>query len=260
MQFDGIAAVFAIVALLCLLIGYKLLSSSSWIGGWLRGNIGIICVLLTGFFALCVVDVRSYKPMFDEKTVATLSFREISPHHYEARIVDAMGIESRYLIEGDFWYLRANQFKWSKRMSLGMGHGYRFTTITGQYDKNAGAESSDVISQSHYFDLWKYISGHFANNFLVSADAVVTLKQPLADAAMYEVVPSGYELIVKPLNEFAKRAQIVVSQPDPLQPSGGAISSEVSSTTIQSTSQLESGNSSVIKSTSVTIPPAQTKP
>lgn len=229
MQFHGIAAVFAVVAILCLLAGYKLLSSSSWIGGWLRGNIGIFCILLTGLFALCVLDVRSYKPMFDEKTVATLSLREISSGQYEARIVDAMGVESRYSVAGDSWYLSANQFRWSKRLSLGMGHGYRFNKIIGVSNKTTNAEAGDVMSPSPYFDIWKVIDSYFPNNFLVSTAVVITIPEPLADAAMYEVIPSGSDLIVKPMNEFAKRAQALLIQPDAL-PSGAVIEPDAQAT------------------------------
>ena len=213
MQFDGVAAVFAVIAILCLLAGYKLLSTTSWIGGWLRGNMGILCVLLTGAATLCVVDLRSYKPMFDNRTIATLSFRQLSPSRYEARVVDAMGIESRYTISGDSWHLSANQFKWSKRMSLGMGHGYRFNTLVGVYEKTNGARTVDVMSRSKYFDVWNFMNSHASNTFLVSTDVVTTESQPLADAAMFEVVPSGVELAVKPLNEFAKRAQTATQVP-----------------------------------------------
>lgn len=225
MQFDGVAAIFAVIGLLCLMAGYKLLSSSSWIGGWLRGNIGILCVVLTGFFGLCVMDLRSYKPMFDDQTVATVSFREISKNQYEVRIVDAMGIENRYSIAGDSWYLSGNQFKWSKRLSLGLGHGYRFHTISGHYTKIAGAETKDALLRSRYFDVWKFVNSYAPANFLVTTGIIVTVAQPLADAAMYEVVPSGVDLIVKPLNEFAKRALMDISQPDASQ--SAAANSEV---------------------------------
>jgi hypothetical protein len=218
MQFEGIAAIFAVLAVLALLAGYKLLSTTSWISGWLSGNIGIFCVLLTGLLILSVLDIRSYKPMFDEKTVATLSLRELSPNHFEARIVDAMGIESRYSITGDSWYVSVNQFKWSKRLSLGMGHGYRFNKIVGLYKKNPGVENSDTISKSHYLDVWKTMNQYFPNNFFVSTTVVNTVSEPLADAAMYEIIPSGIDLVVKPMNEFAKRAQQAALQPDSLLP------------------------------------------
>ena len=226
MQFDGVAAIFAVVALLCLFAGYKLLSSSSWIGGWLRGNLGIFFVILTGFFALCVMDIRSYKPMFDEKTIATLSFRETSATHYEVRVVDAMGIENRYAISGDSWSLNANQFRWSKRLSLGLGHGYRFSAIAGSY-KTTGVETQDAMLRSRYFDVWKFINQYAPDNFLVSTRVVVTVAQPLADAAMYEVVPSGFDLLVRPLNEFAKRA-VQPDSPQPAVTSGEAVTQPIS--------------------------------
>jgi hypothetical protein len=215
MQFDGIAAIFAVIAVLCLLAGYKLLASSSWIVGWLCGNLGMICVLLTGFLGLCVIDIRSYKPMFDDKTIATLSFRETSRQHYEVRIVDALGIENRYSIAGDAWYISGNQFRWSKRLSLGMGHGYRFQTIIGSYTKTNGTDTRDTLQGSRYFDVWKFMNSNAPSNFLVSTATIVTEPQPLADAAMYEVVPSGFDLVVKPLNEFAKRAQLNTAQLPP---------------------------------------------
>jgi len=220
MQFEGVAAIFAIFAIVCLFAGYKLLAVSSWLSGWLRGNIGIFFVILAGGLILCVMDVRTYKPMFDDQTVATLSLRETSARHYEVRLVDALGAETRYFIEGDNWQLTANQFRWSKRLSLGLGHGYRFIAIAGSNGNASLPVSEDVLSQSRYFDVWKFLNDYSPNNFLVSTARIVTVPQPLADAAMYEVVPLGFDLVVRPLNELAKRAQAASAQPSQTQSTG----------------------------------------
>jgi len=214
MQFEAVAAVVAVIAIIFLFAGYKLLASSEWLGGWLRGNIGIFCVLLTGALVLCVIDVRTYMPMFDDKTVATLSLRETTPKHFEVRLVDALGVENRYSIDGDSWVLTANQFRWSKRLSLGLGHGYRFTTLEGLYEKPPGGiDSEATLSHSRYLDVWKFLNEHAPSNFLFSTSTMATPPQPLADAAMYEVVPLGFDLVVKPLNELAKRAQVAAAPP-----------------------------------------------
>ena len=82
MQFDVIAAIIGATGLLAFLVGFKLLASSSWVLGWLRGNIGIACLVLTGVIATSVMDVRTYRPMFTDKAIATLTFRQKSPGEY----------------------------------------------------------------------------------------------------------------------------------------------------------------------------------
>ena len=212
MQFEAVAAIVAVLAIGFLFAGYKLLASSEWLGGWLRGNLGIFCVLLTGMLVLCVMDVRTYLPMFDDKTVATLSLRETTPHHYEVRLVDALGVETRYAVSGDSWRISANQFRWSRRLSLGLGHGYRFTALEGLNTKASGEPASTAtLSHSRYLDVWNFFNQHAPSNSLFSTALMVTPPQPLADAAMYEVVPSGFDLAVKPLNELAKRAQLAAA-------------------------------------------------
>lgn len=215
MQFEGVAALFGIFAIITLYIGYKLLASSSWLIGWVRGNVGIAAILLTGFLILCVIDIRSYKPMFDDKPVATLNLRQVSPQKFEVRLVDAIGVENRYSVTGAEWQLSANQFIWSKRLSLGLGHGYRFSSIAGLSATAPQINSGDTIAVSHYLDVWKLINSYIPNNIFLSTKIAVTTPQPLVDAALYEVVPSGFDLIVRPLNELAKRAQptLNLSQP-----------------------------------------------
>jgi len=256
MQFEAVAAVIAVIAIAFLFVGYKLLASSEWFGGWLRGNIGIFFVLLTGALVLCVIDVRTYMPMFDDKTVATLSLRETTPKHYEVRLVDASGVESRYSIDGDSWALTANQFRWSKRLSLGLGHGYRFTVLEGLYEKPPGGiDSEATLSHSRYFDVWKFLNEYAPSNFLFSTNTMETLPQPLADAAMYEVVPLGFDLVVKPLNELAKRAQLAAAPPV------NAAAPDQGVNTATTTPTTESTAAPVVNTvTPVTEPATQEKP
>jgi hypothetical protein len=206
MQFEGVAAVFALLALVLLFASYKILANPVWLHGWLRGNVGMLCAFLTLVMALCVVDVRSYKPMFDGKPVATISLRQVSPQYYEVRLVDALGTETRYQLSGDRWFLTARLFQWSQRLSLGLGYGYRFSSLHGEYAKKDYASSEAVIPAPASVDVWEFLDRHAPDNFLVSTHEATTVPQPLFDGAEYEVIPLGLDLEVRPYNELTKHA------------------------------------------------------
>lgn len=210
MQFEFLAIATGIVALLLLFIAYRLLATSRWVMGWIQGNAGLGLLLLTGLLALAIVDIRSYRPMFDNSPIATISLHTLGPGSHQLRLVDSKGIEQGYTLAGDQYQLVISQFRWATRFSgMGMGHGYRVHHLVAiENDRK-----TDVpVSAVNYVDVWQFFHRHMPQDFLVSAITIETLPRQFVDGAMYELIPEGFDIAVVPLNQVAKEADALALQ------------------------------------------------
>lgn len=213
LQFEIVAAIIALAALLIFYVAYKLLASKNWILGWIRGTSGMLLVLLTAAIVMFIIDVRTYRPMFDDRTIATVNISRLSEGEFQLRMVDADGIESRYPVSGERWSLVINQYKWSTRMiGIGLGHGYRMNKLL-ELDINDKKISELPLSHSEYIDSWKWVSENIPHDFFISADIVKPKSLPLVDGGIYEIIPSANNIFIKPVNDIAIKANASTQAP-----------------------------------------------
>lgn len=206
LQFEIIGLLIALVALLVFFIAYKLLANKGWILGWIRGTSGMLLVLLTGAIVVFILDIRTYRPMFDGHTIATVNISELSPGQFQARIVDVDGIESRYSLSGKRWAIKINQYKWSTRfVGLGLGHGYRFRSLVA-LDDTEKQLAEIQLSRPEHTDSWLWVNKNLPPEFFISATLVRPKSMVLVNGAIYEVVPLASNILVKPVNDIASNA------------------------------------------------------
>lgn len=208
MQFEAVAGITAVIAIIIFYIAYRMLASSGWVMGWIQGNLGLVLLLLAGLLALAVMDIRTYRPMFNDVPIGTFSLHTLSPGSYKFRLVDSKGVERSYNFSGDQYYLLANQLRWSTRFAgMGMGHGYRIQNLA----IDLPAEDVKIpLLGSGYVDVWSLFRRYVPGGFVVSAEAVHTLPRRVVDGAMYELVPDGSEILIVPVNQVAKQAESLV--------------------------------------------------
>src|SRR5690606_4823656 len=182
-----------------------------WVMGWIRGNLGLALLLLAGALALAVMDIRSYRPMFDNIPIATLSLHTLGSGSHQLRLVNHKGIEQSYPLAGDEYQLVINQFRWATRFSgMGMGHGYRIDHLA--VFSGAKKIKSDVpVSSSEYLDVWGFFHRYFPQDFFLSATTVSTLPRKVVDGGMYELVPDAFDINIVPLNQVAKEAELLAN-------------------------------------------------
>lgn len=213
LQFEVVAFLIALSALFVFYIAYKLLANKSWVLGWIRGTSGMLLVLLTAAIIMFMSDVRTYRPMFDNHTIATVNISRLSAGEFQLRMVNVDGIESRYAISGERWSIVVNQYKWSTRMvGLGLGHGYRIIKIVG-FDDNGKSTVELSLNHSEYLDSWKWVSENIPRDFLISADVVKPKSLSLVDGAIYEIIPSANDIAIKPINDIAIKANASIPIP-----------------------------------------------
>ena len=217
-QFDVVAGIIAVVALILLFVGYKLLASTSWILGWLLGNLGIAFLVSTVLVAMSIVDIRTYKPMFDDRTLVTMTFRKTPTGVFDALMVDDRGNQQHFQLSGDSSAIAMNIYKWSIRFhGMGLKHGYRFVALNTK--QSAADQPHDLqeitLSTSRYVDVWKFFNKHMPESLFVVAQSAQTPDLKMVDGAIYEVIPSGLLLQAKPVNEIARQAMPVVDATPP---------------------------------------------
>lgn len=212
MFYSVLSTLIIILGLLALLASLKVLLKKGWLFGWLRGMSGVILITLGISLALSALDVFTYQQIVAEKTVATISFEQVSAQRYNAVFADSDGQEARYELAGDQWQLDARILKWPNWMSaVGVKPGYRLDRISGRYyslEKERSAERTvyGLYEDGFGIDVWQNL--HDSGLSMGGIDAIYgnATFVPMADGALYEVLISNTGLLARPLNESAQAA------------------------------------------------------
>ncbi len=212
MQYNGLAWVAALMALLVLAIAGRILFDRSWLLGWLRGTGGLAILALAGLVAVVAYDLRSYAPLpASGETLLTLSFKAEGDQRYRATLREGAS-ERNVIINGDLWQLDARVFGWQKLATLiGLRSGYRLELLSGRYltvEQQASAEPSRVVlaSSPYGIDLWRWLREGRHDLFLFEARGARVTFLPLADGALYAVRLTSAGLLAEPQNQAAKDA------------------------------------------------------
>lgn len=211
--------VYSVLAIIVTLLGLAAVGASlrflirpGWLFGWLRGTGGLLLVAFGTVLAMAAFDLYSYEQIVAEKSVATVSFRQLEPQRYEALLVDSEGRESRYQLAGDQWQLDARLLKWPNSLAaIGVKPGYRLDRISGRYysldQERNGKRTVYSLNQSPLgVDVWTFFRGRGDWFKLVDAVYGSATFVPMADDALYEVLLSNTGLMARPLNEPAQAA------------------------------------------------------
>lgn len=212
MFYSALAIAITFVGFVVVAFSLKILLRGGWLFGWLRGMSGLLLVAIGLILAIAAFDLYSYEQIVAEKSVATVSFKQLGPQRYDAVLVDSEGQESRYELAGDQWQLDARVIKWPTSMaSIGIKPGYRLDRISGRYyslDKErSGERTVYALNRSRLgIDVWAFFNGRGNSFNLVDAVYGSATFVPMADDALYEILLSHTGLLARPLNEPAQMA------------------------------------------------------
>lgn len=212
MIYKIIAVLVFIVAIVALLMAARLLLDKKWIAGFLRGCLGIIFLAVTTLLTFSAKDIVSYKAAENNQTIATLSFRKKDGNLYQLDLQESGGDLYTIDIEGQQWQLYARMFKWSPLAgAMGFRPGYRLENVAGRFielqlDNKSGKREAQILNSSNQVDVWQFLNAHPVS--FLSVDAYLSSPGfiPVADGAIFDVVLSGQNLTVNPLNDVAKAA------------------------------------------------------
>lgn len=212
MLYTFIALIVLVPALFIAYKALRLLFRGTWFAAWLKGTAGIALLAVSVFIGLIAWDLLGYSQALKEQNVATLTFTQIEPQHFEVKLVDAKGNEQQYKLRGDQWQLDARLVKFKGYLArFGAHPGYRLERLSGRYyrlDQELSAERTVYqLGDSLYgVDAWRWVNEH--PTWLPVVDAVYgsATYLPLADKAVYEVSLSHTGLLARPVNAAAEAA------------------------------------------------------
>ena len=212
MQYNGLTWAIALLALLVLVLAWRVLRRPGWFFGWLRGTGGLVILCLSGGLGVVAYDLYSYAELPPSgQALVSLKFTAEGQQRYRVSIQEGAR-ERNTILDGDLWQLDARVLAWHKLASLiGLRPGYRLDALTSTYRsaaQQAVAESSRaVLGASPYgIDLWRWLRETNNGFFLFEARGARVAFLPMVDGAVFNVSLTSAGLIAEAQNQAARDA------------------------------------------------------
>ncbi|MGX5219709.1 membrane protein [Pseudomonas sp. S9] len=210
MQYDGLAWVTALLAVLTVLVAARILFGGNWLLGWLRGTCGLFFLGLAALVGLVAYDLYSYSPLPESGPLATLSFKA-DGDRYQVQVTEGEATHN-VIIQGDLWQLDARLLRWKGIAELiGLKPGYRLQKLTGRFlaieQQSMSVHAQAELAQSPYgIDLWRWLRLGKHDLMMFDPQALRVTYLPIADNAQYRVSLTPTGLLAEPMNSAAKQA------------------------------------------------------
>ncbi|MCX2782542.1 cation/multidrug efflux pump [Microbulbifer thermotolerans] len=211
-MYIAITFLIALLALLLVFWGGRILLSGKWILGFIRGALGLLFLATALLIVLVAADVYSYRNLAEEHSVGTVSFRKTGEQRYEVTFSDADGLAQRFELHGDQWQLDARMLKWKGVLARwGIQPAYRLDRLSGRYltlqDERIKERSVHQLDSSAFgIDIWQSLRGIDKKLSFVDAVYGTATFLPMEDGAVYDVRITHNGLLARPLNQQATSA------------------------------------------------------
>lgn len=125
---------FALLALVCTVLGVKAFRRRSALGGTGAVLLALVFLLLGLASGTIAIATQGYRAFTREETVATIVTRPTGPQSFEARFQFSDGRTRTFDIQGDQLYVDAHIVKWHPILNLlGVHTGYTLDRVGGRY-------------------------------------------------------------------------------------------------------------------------------
>jgi hypothetical protein len=178
------------------------------------GGAGLFCIASAAMMtaaAIVALTYFSYARLTNEQRIATLQFRRVAPHEFQARLIVDGQRDRFFNLMGDEWQIDARVVSWQPPLTvLGLDPIYQLERLSGRYSdidqEQTEARTVHALAGKIPVDLW-----NVAHRFPVLAPGVdayygSATYVPMADGARYEVSLSRDALIARPANDAANAA------------------------------------------------------
>lgn len=210
MQYNGLAWVTALLALLVVFVAFRILFGGRWFLAWLRGTCGLAFLGAAVLIGLVAYDLSRYNPWPADKPLLTLSFHRAG-NVYQVDILEN-GAQRSVTLEGDLWQLDVRLLQWKGLAALiGLEPGYRLERLNGRFlaiEQQSQARYTQVeLTQSLYgVDLWRWLRVGQHDLFMFDAQARRVTYLPMADEAVFNISLTPTGLLAQPMNQAAHQA------------------------------------------------------
>jgi hypothetical protein len=205
------AIVIGVFGLLLLITGLHRLWRRRIIMGSLQGLSGTLLITAAVTFFALLGNFYTYNRLTAEQDLAQLHFSALAPQHYQATLRYPSGEQQKFTVFGDEWQLDARILKWKGYATLvGFDTVYRLDRFSGRYSdltqEREYPRSVYDLTEEPRFDLWRLAREY--NKRIPWVDALYgsAAYLPMADGADFQVSLTAGGLVVRPLNEPARKA------------------------------------------------------
>lgn len=209
MNFTGAPILLIGLSLLLVVLGAWILLRHQWLLQWLKGTAGLALVALAVCSALYALNLYSYRELKPETPVATVSFRELAPQNFVATVALPDGESHDYALRGDLWQLDVRVVHWKGLFALlGARPGYQLERIQGRYLALEHERSRERTGHAIHRPPVVFDLHDSDNSLLLQASQLSAAYLPMADGAIFQIVPVGGQLEGRPLNGVAEAAML----------------------------------------------------
>ena len=171
---------------------------------------GVVLLLLAGA-GLVAANLFTYARLTHEQEAARVTSRQLGQRHYAVSLQPANAPLRHFELRGDEWQIDARVLKWRAMGNLlGLDTLYRLERLSGRYgdaaSERAAQRTVHDLTQDAGLDLWALTRRY--QRYVPLADALYGSAAfvPMAEGAEYTVSVSASGLVVRPVNEAARKA------------------------------------------------------
>lgn len=179
---------------------------------------GSVLMLCAAFFvvlgvaaALLAASLRTYSRLTAEQQAARVAMKQLAPKHFALSVQPKDARSQTFEVLGDEWQIDARVLKWRPiAVIAGFDTVYRLERISGRYTDLAEEQKAQRtvygLAERAPVDFWVVLRKY--NDYLPFGDALYGSAAfvPMADGAEYGVTVSATGLVVRPLNDTARKA------------------------------------------------------
>ncbi|HVJ24659.1 MAG TPA: hypothetical protein VM756_12050, partial [Burkholderiales bacterium] len=172
---------------------------------------GATVLLVAAVAALVAANLYTYARLTHEQEAARVSMRQLGERHYVLSVQPKGEPPRHFELRGDEWQMDARVLKWRAMGNLlGFDTLYRLERLSGRYGsvaaERAGPRTVHDLSEETSLDLWSLVRRHHA--YIPFADALYgsAVYVPMSEGAEYTVSVSASGLLVRPVNDTARKA------------------------------------------------------
>ena len=206
MNYGLISGFFFLLALCFLALAFVLLKNRHWLMGFIRGSCGLIALSFAILVGLVAQDLSNFNALSPNQSILTLSFKQTAPGKYLAELQESNGNQQSVPVIGEQWQLDLRMFFWKPLLkAVGFRTGYQLHTLSGTSATSPQSLPVPLDTTIHRIDVWTLVH---EDGLIPVLTAVMETPGALriVDGAIYDIVLTGTDLSVTPMNDIAKSA------------------------------------------------------
>ena len=172
---------------------------------------GATVLLVAAVAVLVAANLYTYARLTHEQEASRVSMLQLGERHYVLSVQPKGEPPRHFELRGDEWQMDARVLKWRAMGNLlGFDTLYRLERLSGRYGsvaaERAGPRTVHDLSEETSLDLWSLVRRHHA--YVPFADALYgsAVYVPMSEGAEYTVSVSASGLLVRPVNDTARKA------------------------------------------------------